>query len=369
MLFGCKISTYVVVLALVFSMLTLEHCTAQYQPSNGQSAQNRQQSSGQQQYPQLTPEQQAAQQRAAEQAAYEEQLRRQQAMSKPPQQPEGFPLDQNHQQYLEKLLDYWEQSSSRVKKYKCNFRRFTYDNAIVAWRDQSNQLAAHRIAFGEIRFASPDRARYETSTIMNFAKPPQAPGQQADYKKVDDVNAIERWICDGKSIYEFDFVNKKLYETPIPPAMQGNVVESPLPFLFGAKKKLILDRYWVRTSTPKGVENEYWLVAYPKRIKDARLYSKVEIILAKEDFLPKAMHMYTPQYDPKTGNEESYYFTFENREVNGQLTQIQDFFGSFIKPRLPLTGGWKKVVNQPTQNQAAVPKIDVPAERGSTNRR
>ena len=217
----------------------------------------------------------------------------------PPKLPEGFPISAEHEQYLSKLLDYWEQSSERISKYKCNFRRFAYDNAIVNWRDESNQLAAHQVAFGEIRFASPDRASYKTSQLMKFEKPPAQKGQQASYKKIEEATSQEHWICDGKAVFEFDFATKKLYETQIPAEMQGNIVESPLPFLFGAKKKQILDRYWVRSATPSGVQDEYWLVAYPKRVKDARMYSKVEVILSKEDFLPKAMHMYTPQYDPE----------------------------------------------------------------------
>ena len=311
---------------------------------------------------QLTPQQQAAQRQAAEQAYAQQQA----ALQKAPQLPEGFPLEPAHIDYITKLLDYWEQSSQRVDKYKCNFRRFAYDNAIVNWRDQSNQLAAHQIAFGEIRFAAPDRASYQNTNSMKFVKPPEKPGDQAQYRDVKEDETYaenkdawkEHWICDGKNIFEFDYANKKLYETQIPPEMQGNVVESPLPFLFGAKKKQILDRYWVRSATPRGVENEYWLVAYPKRIKDARLYSKVEIILSKEDFLPKAMHMYTPQYDPRKGNEESYYFTFENRQVNSQLDKLLDFNRGFIKPRMPAFGGWKKVVLTPgKQNQAAAPAV------------
>jgi len=81
--------------------------------------------------------------------------------------------------------------------------------------------------------------------------------------------------------------------------MQGNgLVNSPLPFfIFGADKKLILDRYWVRPLRANGVTNAYWLEAYPKRIEDARIYKKLEIVISADDFLPSSLVKYEPNYD------------------------------------------------------------------------
>jgi TIGR03009 family protein len=326
--------------------------------------------------PRLTPEQQAAQQRAAMESAAQQKLAQEnfsnqnQTGQNPDgtgaellstRQPEGFPLTAEHERYLGDLLSYWEQNSKRVEKYKCNFRRYEYDSQIVAYRDpQTNQLAAFSVAFGEIRFAAPERAKFETTTIMEFSKPPQKPGDQAEYKEREDKDVHERWICDGKSIFDFDFENKRMYETEIPEELQGNVAESPLPFMFGADKEEILKRYWIRSVTPRGVENEYWLEAFPKRVADSRMYSKIEIILAKDDFLPKAMHLYSPQYNPAKGNFESRYFMFENREVNGQLAKIQDFFGSFVRPRVSIITGWQTVKRKMGQDQAAVPPTSLP---------
>lgn len=345
---------------ILATLLTAGNALAQYGQVNGNSNANEGQRQGYQQRP-MTAEERAAYERAAAQSAQQQQAAQQayaqQQQPQAPRMPEGFPITPQHEEYLGQILDHWERQTSQVSKFKCNFRRFAYDPGIVGYRDRdTNQLAAHRIAFGEIRFAAPDRAKYEATAAVKFKAPPKQPGAQAEYERVKEDSALERWICDGKAIFEFDFQNKRLYETPIPPNMQGNIIESPLPFLFGAKKKEILERYWVRTATPKGVENEYWLEAFPKRISDARLYSKIEIILAREDFLPKAMHMYTPQYNPKKGNEESYYFLFEKREVNNQLAKMADFMGIFVSPKKP--AGWDKVVNKPaTNNQARVPGI------------
>lgn len=318
--------------------------------------------------PRLTPEQLAAQQKAAMESAAQQKIAQQNFANQNEagsellsiQQPEGFPLTADHEKYLGELLSYWEQNSQRVEKYKCSFRRYEYDSEIVAYRDpQNNQLAAFSVAFGEIRFAAPERAKFETTSIMDFSKPPQKPGDQAEYSERNDQDVHERWICDGKSIFDFDFQNKRMYETEIPTELQGNVAESPLPFMFGAKKDEILKRYWIRSVTPAGVDNEYWLEAFPKRVGDSRMYSKIEIILAKEDFLPKAMHLYSPQYNPANGNFESRYFMFENREVNGELAKIQDFFGSFVRPRVSILTGWQTVKRKMGQDQAAAPPANL----------
>ncbi|MEM7783262.1 MAG: hypothetical protein AAF623_07905 [Planctomycetota bacterium] len=328
------------ILAAIFAVLGSSSLPAQY-GNNPQENQRSQQQGSENYVVPVDQQRRQAMQKAAEQAFQRQEIQQ-------PKMPAGFPLSTDHQQYVEKLLDHWEARSQQIEKFKCNFRRFEYDNGIVGWRDHNQRLAAHQIAFGEIRFAAPDRARYETATVMKFTRPPAQPGAQADYRRLEEeADFREQWICDGKAIYEFDYANSVLNETLIPPNMQGNMAESPLPFLFGVNKQKVLDRYWVGVVTPRGVENEYWLVAHPKRVEDSRMYSKVEIILAVEDFLPKALHMYSPQYDPAKGNEESYYFAFEDREVNSQLTKLQDFFGMFVKPRLPRN--WRKVVHNPNQ--------------------
>ena len=332
----------------------------QYRGQGQPTAQQTQQQAQNQNYqtPQLTPQQRAAQQQAAMQSPAQQRAAQQAYMAEMQKkivQPEGFPLAAEHTKYVDDLLTYWEQNSNAVSKYKCAFRRFEYDSGIVGWRDpQSNKLAAHTVAYGEIRFAAPDRARYETTRIMEFKNAPKQPGGQADYKDVEGTNNFERWICDGSFIYEFDFENKRLTETELPKEMRGNVAESPLPFIFGGKKSEVLQRYWVRSATPNGVENEYWLELYPKRAQDARIYSKIELVIAKEDFLPKAMHMYDAQYDLKGGNEKSRYFTFENRVVNNQLDKLKDAIGQFVKPKLPI--GWKRSrMSAPSSNQVAAP--------------
>ncbi len=258
-----------------------------------------------------------------------------------PVAPSFLPLAEDHQSYLNHLLDHWEKTSSQVKRLTCDYQRWDYNPSICNWRDPTdNRLASYRVAYGTIQYGDPDKADSRSTAIWDFAGTEEDLGQKAKYEKNTDEQASERWMCDGKAIYEFDFGNKRLYEIEIPPEMQGNALaQSPLPFLFGAKRLDMEDRFWMRIATPNGVENEYWLEVWPKRKEDAVNYHHVEIIIAAEDFLPKSIHIYNRDYDAKQ-NPVSHFFAFTNRKVNGQLTGIKDFFGIFIRPQTPI--GWER---------------------------
>lgn len=242
------------------------------------------------------------------------------------------------EKYRDQILDYWEQSSAQYKNFRCSFRRYTYDSAVVNYRDpKSQRLAAAEIATGEIFFAAPEHGRYQTEQVWNFAAPPQQPGEEADYELEKAESAQTKWICDGQTIYEFDFGQKRLYETAIPESMRGpqGLAASPIPFLFGAKKNILLERYWVRVITPREVEGEYWLQVFPKRAEDARNYSKIEVIIDQQDFLPKAMRMFSSQYNPAKGNFAHMNFEFQDRKVNGLSLE-----GLFGRPSKPI--GWTR---------------------------
>ena len=327
----------------------------------GQTQQQQQNNSGQITRRPMTAEELAAweahQKRSAQAGAV------QATAPRSPQLPPGFPLPADEQQYIEQVLDYWQKTSDKVRHYKCEFLRYDYDTEFVNIRDsRTNQLYAHHQAFGEIRFASPDKARFETTKVYKFAGPPKEQGGNATYEPLEGHSMWGRtinecWVCTGPSVFSFDFEQKARHEEKIPPRLQGNVVESPLPFLFGAKKDDVMKRYWVRyipkyetDAQEKLIKNEIWLDIYPKRINDAQNYSKVELILSRDDFMPLAIHMYAPNYNPAKNNYSSRYFIFQNRQVNGRWSLLQGWLNRFVEVSVPPT--WRKVdsLNTPAQS-------------------
>lgn len=269
-----------------------------------------------------------------------------------PQRP--FPqLEADHAQFLDRILDLWQQSSVQVKQYTCDFRRWDFDPTYCNYRDpQDNRLSAFQISDGMVRYANPDKGMFETTAVYDFTR---EEGMAPEYKpRKNEAQNHEKWICDGKSIYEFDFANKKLYEMGIPAEMQGNgLVNSPLPFLFGVDKQVIKERYWIRVITPQQVQDtEVWLEAFPKNIDDARNYQRLEIILSRTDWMPQMLHIYMPNYDERT-NPISRVFQFGNRKINSQLHKFQDVMGFFVRPQTPF--GWDRVDRMALADQSSVP--------------
>ena len=275
-----------------------------------------------------------------------------------PIQPEWYPLAPEMQQYINQLLAYWEQSSSSVTVYECDFQRWEMDAAVYNIHNIENKLFPHTISNGKIRYSAPGKGMYEVTQKWRVSGAPPAEGGDPPYQiAVDDTgtNETEKWICSGEAIFEFDAQNKRLYELQLPPESQGEALNnSPLPFVFGAKAQDMLNRFWIRDVTPPNVEDQYWLEIWPKHASDAQSYKKVEIILSRDPFLPKAIHVFAPNYDPKT-RPAKMAFEFENRVINSLPAKFQDFLGNFVRPATPF--GWKRV----TKNLASESGQSVPA--------
>ena len=69
------------------------------------------------------------------------------------------------------------------------------------------------------------------------------------------------------------------------------------------------------------------------------------MVIAKEDFLPKALVIFDRNYDERK-NPASTSFTFVNREVNWNMLPglLQPWKKHFYQPKTPF--GWKKVVEK-----------------------
>ena len=348
-----------VTICLACSALTLnaqQQSTAQQQ----YAAQQQQSSAQQQRYQQQVQQQRQAQQQntgqqkrvTRRQLTQEEADQLAQIGGQTPSKPIRpiAELSAEETQYLGQVLDYWQSQSEGIKLYQCTFHRYLYDTALTNHRDtKTGELSADSVAVGEIRYGKPDKASYETTSLFKF----DGPGKE--YKPISDDKLREKWVTDGEGVYEFDFAAKRLYETKLPHEMRGEgaITNSPIPFMFGARKEQILQRYWVRVITPQGVEDEVWLEAWPKRAEDAQNYKKVEIILSMEKFLPTAIRMYLPQYNPKKNNYSSVYIGFSDVKVDNMLSKLQNWWGHFVRPSLPKFAGWKRVDRQAMNSQSA----------------
>lgn len=224
-----------------------------------------------------------------------------------------FQLTPQHQAYLDRVLQAWEQRSSNVKTFECDFTRWEYD-PVFGDADKPKHTDT-----GHIKYAAPDKGRFEVE------------GDRA-----------EKWICNGKSIFEYNHTKKQLIEYKLPPHMQGKAIaNSPLPFIFGAKADELRRRYFMRVVTPADVKGQIWLEAYPKLQQDAANFKRTELILTGKDMTPHALQIYLPNGKNRT------VYQFSNIVINNPLRFFKgDPFHALTPPF------WKKIVEENETAQA-----------------
>lgn len=244
------------------------------------------------------------------------------------QQP--FELTPVEQQYLDQVLDRWEVESGKIQTFTCDFTRLVYNNVF------GPGTLHQREEDGTLSYQKPDKGSFEIKKVRVWDAQAQL------HVERDDVIG-EHWVCDGQAVYEYKNEQKQLVVRPIPEQLQGqNIIDGPLPFLFGAQAAKLKERYWMRVD-PRSPENQIRLIAYPKRQQDAANYKAVEVLLDRTRMLPVAMQVHELNQDRTV-----YTFDAAQAQVNSRMTQFWNQL--FQSPRTPF--GWKRVVEQPQNAQA-----------------
>ncbi|MEN1682123.1 MAG: hypothetical protein AAGJ46_21305, partial [Planctomycetota bacterium] len=121
----------------------------------------------------------------------------------------------------------------------------------------------------------------------------------------------------------------------------------PFPFLFGARKDDLKERFWFRVH-PNPDDSVIHLVAQPRTARDAVNYKMVELMLDRKTLLPRAMQVYEH-------NQARFVFSFhlDKVSVNHRIGPVWQAL--FQSPRTPL--GWRRVVDTPQVQQAATPGL------------
>ncbi len=252
--------------------------------------------------------------------------------------PPPFTLSPYDEAQLDRVLQQWEQQSSLVRTFSCDFTRWEYDPVFTAPGQSPDK--PKRIVQGRIIYQAPDRGLFSVE-------------KEAIGGRMDKSPNPEKWICDGKSVFEYKFTLKQVVEIPLPPDMQGKAIQDgPLPFIFGAEARKLRQRYFMRVTTPPTAKDEIWLEARPRFQRDAANFQRVEMILKVTGMQPFGLQMYDPNGQSRT------IYQFDNAKVNAtDFTRI--FFDPF-KAALP-DRTWTKIVEgaaaSPPPTQASRPAI------------
>lgn len=244
-----------------------------------------------------------------------------------------FKLNAQEQAYLDMVLDAWEVQSSKIQTFSCPFVRYDYN--LVFGPGAETPM---RIEQGELSYQQPDKGSFRITNIKQWQAKSVAPGttpQKAQGDYIEPAGLVgDHWVCDGKSLYEYKHDQKQLVVRNIPAEMQGKeIVNGPLPFLFGAKSADLKQRYWMMIKKHPD-PNMIQLVAAPRYQIDAANYKGVELMLDRQKMLPIAMNVVEP-----TGSRKVYRFDLTKVSVNSRITSAWNAL--FSAPRTPF--GWKRV--------------------------
>jgi len=272
------------------------------------------------------------------------------------QTPQPFQLSPQETDFCDRVLQYWEQRSSAITRYRCKFKRWEYDH-VFGPKGQPN--TARTISYGQVKYEADDKGMFKVDKMTHYEGPEKYVERAGEYG--------EHWICDGARIYEFDAKNKQLKEEELPPEMRGKAIaDGPLPFLFGAKADTLKNRYWIRVMPPRDpntVPDQYFIQAYPKTQQDAVNFEMVEVIFDSKQFLPVAMQVYHRGYDGRANYSRTAY-TFSDRVTNEKfsLEDLNLFRRAFYNPSTPF--GWKRIVKRYGQPDGIGEGVQAPQFQG-----
>ena len=252
---------------------------------------------------------------------------------------------------LKRLLEEWEKASSHISKLEGNHSRISYNTVFLT----------AKYALGVFYYEAPDKGRID----FDNPKGPLPQQQKKSHWETGKALAFrveadhaEKWICDGQQILQINEEAKTAERFLIPEKSRGvNIMDGPLPFLFGMPAEKALKRY--NFEVLNNNERECWLRVKTLWQQDKSNYQQATVILEKATYLPRAVQL----IDPAGTNETV--FTFKDLKVN----EPRGVFKLFQKdPFAPKLRGYK-VASHVGKTQAADPKqppVVDPKQAGTT---
>ncbi|MDQ3331423.1 MAG: hypothetical protein M3552_12340, partial [Planctomycetota bacterium] len=229
---------------------------------------------------------------------------------------------------LEAVLNDWFKKTGNIQKLQGQHRRWTFEPVF--------QVA--KISIGKFYYEAPDRGRIDLTSenppaLAKLDVDPVKEGVQILQPGTNNVFTVkedvgESWICDGTQIVRIDESQKTFEVVPIPPEHRGrNIMDGPLPFLFGLPPEKAKQRYNM-TLRASQQPNSIYLEVLPLQRNDASLWQKADVMLDATTYLPTAVRLLDNKGQGTT------LYTFNDHEINA--INILKIFGAGdpFKPNL-----------------------------------
>ena len=258
---------------------------------------------------------------------------------------------------LQKILEEWEKKSALIKSLHGKHTRVVYNLV----------FEVEKLAEGKFYLQTPDKGRIDLVGLSpKKGEVSKRIGKSGKPFRLETDRA-EKWICDGIEIKMVNEEEKSYEATDLPRHLRGtNIVNGPLPFLFGMKAEETKRRYKLELIPTKNYE-VHTLRVVPRLRNDADNYQEAFVRLEKTRFLPTAVKLVDP-----TGNLETVYtFTIDGvNDVNNSnfITRIgKGLFGEDTDPFNPNLKKYKRVMPPQTSDTNAPPTGGTASRPGTTN--
>ena len=208
---------------------------------------------------------------------------------------------------LWKLLDDWATGSSGIRKLHGKHVRRAYIKA----------FEQEKVCYGEFWYEAPDRGRIDmkaveiTEKMVSERQSSQKVrrGEKGQpYELISDIP--QRWICDGKQLISIDDKQKEAQIHLLPPEMRGdNIMNSPLPFLFGLPPEKATKRFELTLAKDYRPAHQAVIIKAKPLLRMDSSWKEAQIILNTETWLPSAVQL-------KNADKSETTYTFRDMEVN-----------------------------------------------------
>ncbi len=241
-------------------------------------------------------------------------------------EPRLAPLTPQAQAERDRILQAWSSSSDGITRLEGQIERIVYD---TTFETESR-------SWGKFAYEKPDKGRIDINPVPITEKIVESRQQEVEKARAEQRRSEvrvgkngqpfqltesqrEQWWCDGERIYSLDLDRMEAMVNQIPVEMQGgNIMDSPLPFLFGMPPDRALRRFEIGFfgGNVDPAAKRIRLVIYPNLPQDAQSWKQADVLLDTATWLPDAVQLHDP-----AGTRLTVY-SFSKLKKNGSIFEL-----------------------------------------------
>lgn len=236
------------------------------------------------------------------------------------------PLTPEAKTERDRILREWSQSSDAITRLEGQIERIVYD---TTFETESR-------SWGKFAYEKPDKGRIDINPVPITEKAIESRQQEVEKARAEQRRSEvrvgkegqpyqltesqrEQWWCDGERIFSLDLDRMEAMVNQIPVEMQGgNIMDSPLPFLFGMPPERALRRFEIGFHGGKfdAASRRARLIIYPNLPQDAQSWKQADVLLDTSTWLPEAVQLHDP-----AGTKITVY-SFSKLKKNGSIFEL-----------------------------------------------